>query len=541
MGLSACFYFCSNYPVNKITALKANVMAELRTQEQQVLAALESLGGSATVDQIIQTCQIQDTAVMRTALTLQEKNLIVIKAKIQNIIKLTPEGEKYAKDGLPERNLILAIAELGGSADLQTAAKKANLPTEITQIALGWIMRKKWATYTPQNNTLRITEALLHQTTIPEGCEETLLKYLENKKQEAQEVLSPELQQATEQLKKRKLLTIEPKTTRTLQITPEGKTITKTRSDNIVSSATIKPIITQLKPQDIINGTWRNSELQKYNIQAPVTKTWGGKKHPYLQFLDEVRAKLVQLGFKEMTGTAVETGFFNFDALYVPQDHPAREASDIYYIKDPQCGDISQHAKIIEHVKEAHENGWKTGSTGWGYKYSLATAQRLLLRGHGTCLSARTLEAGNFEVPSKHFSIARVYRPEITDKTHLSEFNQVEGIVIDKNLNLKDLLGVLGKFAMEIAGADKIRFKPDYFPFTEPSVELSAYKEGYGWVEFGGSGIFRPEVTMPLGVKEPVIAWGLGVDRLFMMRAGIEDIRMIFSQDLSWLRKKQVT
>ena len=247
------------------------------------------------------------------------------------------------------------------------------------------------------------------------------------------------------------------------------------------------------------------------------------------------------MGFQEMTGTAVETSFFNFDALYVPQDHPAREESDIYYIKDPQYGDISQHGEAVEHVAETHENGWITGSTGWGYKYSLLAAQRLILRGHGTCLSARTLESKNFQVPSKHFSIARVYRPEITDKTHLSEFNQVEGIIIDENLTLKDLLGVLGKFAMEIAGADKVCFKPDYFPFTEPSVELSAYKEGYGWVEFGGSGIFRPEVTLPLGVKVPVIAWGLGVDRLFMMRAGIDDIRMIFSQDLDWLRRKQVT
>ena len=509
-------------------------MAELRTQEQQLLSALESLGGTAIVEQLVQTCGIQDTAVMRNALTLQEKNFATIRAKIQNIIKLTPEGERYAKGGLPERNLILATAELGGTADLKQAAEKAGLEQQFIQIALGWVMRKKWATYTPQNNTLRITEALLHQTTIPEDCDETLLKYLQNKKQEPQEDLSSELQRATDQLKKRKLLTIEPKTTRTIQITPEGK---KAVAENKIAPQEI----TQLTPELIITGKWHTAKLQKYNIEAPVAKMWPGKKHPYLQFLDEVRAKLVQLGFQEMTGTTVETSFFNFDSLFVPQDHPAREASDIYYVKDPPCGDISQHTKALEHVKETHENGWKTGSTGWGYRYSIQAAQRLLLRGHGTCLSARTLESGNFEVPSKHFSIARVYRPEITDKTHLSEFNQVEGIIIDKNLNLKDLLGVLGKFAMEIAGADKIRFKPDYFPFTEPSVELSAYKEGYGWVEFGGSGIFRPEVTLPLGVKEPVIAWGLGVDRLFMMRAGIEDIRMIFSQDLSWLRKKQVT
>jgi phenylalanyl-tRNA synthetase alpha chain len=509
-------------------------MVELRTQEQRLLAALESLGGSASVEQLIDACGFPDTAVMRNALTLQEKNLIAIHADYQSIIKLTAEGEQYAKNGLPERNLIKTVAELGGSADLQKAAKQAKIEPQFIQIALGWAIRKKWATFTPQKNTIHITETLIHQSIIPEGCDETLLKYLNDKKQATLDDLSNELKAATEQLKKRKLLTVEPKTKRILQTTPEGK---KAQAEN----KTTQQEITQLTPELIITGKWHTTKLQKYNIQAPVAKTWLGKKHPYLSFLDEVRSKLVTLGFKEMTGTCVETSFFNFDALYTPQDHPAREASDIYYIKDPQYGDISNHATTVQHVKETHENGWKTGSTGWQYKYSLLTAQRLLLRGHGTCLSARTLEDKNLEIPSKYFSIARVYRPEVVDKTHLSEFNQVEGIIVDENLTLQDLLGVLGKFAMEIAGADKVRFKPDYFPFTEPSVELSAYKEGYGWVEFGGSGIFRPEVTLPLGVKAPVIAWGLGVDRLFMMRAGIDDIRMIFSQDLDWLRKKQVT
>jgi len=126
------------------------------------------------------------------------------------------------------------------------------------------------------------------------------------------------------------------------------------------------------------------------------------------------------------------------------------------------------------------------------------------------------------------------------DKTHLTEFNQVEGIVVDESLTLRDLLGILGKFALEMAGADEVKFRPDYFPFTEPSVELAAYKKGYGWIEFGGSGIFRPEVTEPLGVNVPVIAWGLGIDRLFMMRAEIEQINQIFTSDLDWLRRKAV-
>jgi phenylalanyl-tRNA synthetase alpha chain len=281
-------------------------MAELRTQEQQLLSALESLGGTATVEQLIQACGIQDTAVMRNALTLQEKNFLKIHAKIQNIIKLTPEGETYAKNGLPERNLILATADLGGTADLQVAAKKSNLSSEFVQIALGWTIRKKWATYSPQNNTLHITEALLHQTTIPEDCDEAFLKHLNTKHQAAQEDLSPELQKATEQLKKRKLVTIEPKTTRNLQITNEGK--------KAFSEVKIAPQeITQLTPEMIITGKWHTAKLQKYNIEAPVAKTWSGKKHPYLQFLDEVHAKLVQLGFQEMTGTAVETSFFNFE------------------------------------------------------------------------------------------------------------------------------------------------------------------------------------------------------------------------------------
>ncbi len=509
-------------------------MVELRTQEQQLLCALQAAGGNATVEQLIEKTSLQDAAVMRLGLTLQEKSLITIHAKHQNIIRLTAEGEAYAKKGLPERSLIRAVAALGGASDLKRAAEQAGVDPQFIQIALGWAIRKKWALYTSSDNTLRVAENLIHQAFIPEGADEKLLATVKEKVQVALEELKQDaLKEAAEQLKKRKVITIEPKTSRTLQITAEGK--------KAAAEAKATPQeVTQLTPELIITGKWHTAKLQKYNIEAPVAKTWPGKKHPYLQFLDEVRAKLVQLGFQEMTGTAVETGFFNFDALYVPQDHPAREESDIYYTKDPAYGDISQHAEAVEHVRETHEDGWTTGSKGWGYKYSLLAAQRLILRGHGTCLSARTLEAKKFQVPSKHFSIARVYRPELIDKTHLSEFNQVEGIIIDENLTLKDLLGVLGKFAMEIAGASRVRFKPDYFPFTEPNVELSAYKEGYGWMEFGGSGIFRPEVTLPLGVKEPVIAWGLGVDRLFMMRAGIEDIRMIFSQDLDWLRKMEV-
>ena len=507
-------------------------MVELRENEIRILAALDKLDGKGTIEQLMLECELPDAAIMRSALILQESGLAKIHAHIETKIKLTSEGEVHAQNGLPERRILNAVIALGGKATLTQAAKEASLEQQFAQIALGWTQRKKWATFDSKTGTL------MASSSPDEGNDEKLLTVLTSKEVVNFSELNSELQVAVDGLKKRKAITAEDKTERVLELTDDGQQAIEGGAADLTVGA---KEITQLTPELIIKGDWRNVRFQKYNIEAPVAASWPGKKHPYLAFLDEVRAKLVTLGFQEMVGSAVELSFFNFDALFTPQDHPARELDGIYRIKQPEYGDLSAYSKAVERVKATHESGSDTGSAGWGYKYSMKEAQRLILRGHGTCLSARTLLSKDLKIPSKHFSIARVYRPEIVDRTHLSEFNQVEGIVIDENLTLRDLLGVLGKFAKEIAGADKIRFKPDYFPFTEPSVELSAYKEGIGWIEFGGSGIFRPEVTKPLGIDVPVIAWGLGVDRLFMMRAGLDDIRSIFSQDLDWLRKKQVT
>lgn len=507
-------------------------MVDLRENEIRILAALDKLDTKATAEQLMLECELPDAAVMRSALILQEKGLVQIHAKMETKIKLTAEGEIHAQNGLPERRIINAVVALGGRATLKQAAQEASLVQQFAQIALGWTQKKKWAKFDPKSDFLEVLSSP------NEGNDEKLLNILCGKEQIFLSQLTPDLKDAVDSLKKRKAITVEDKTERILELTKNGQEAIEGGAADL----TLGPKeITQLTPELIIKGEWRNVRFQKYNIEAPVLACWPGKKHPYLNFLDEVRTKLVNLGFQEMVGTSVELSFFNFDALYTPQDHPATEEDGIYRVKKPDYGNIDAYSPVVERVKATHENGNDTGSTGWGYKYNPREAQRLILRGHGTCLSARTLLTKNLQIPSKHFSIARVYRPEIVDKTHLSEFNQVEGIVVDEKLTLRDLLGVLGKFAKEIAGADKIRFKPDYFPFTEPSVELSAYKEGLGWIEFGGSGIFRPEVTRPLGIKVPVIAWGLGVDRLFMMRAGLDDIRSIFSQDLDWLRKKQVT
>jgi phenylalanyl-tRNA synthetase alpha chain len=508
--------------------MKGNAMVELREHERKTLLALQRLNGKASIEQIMNQSGLSDSAVMRAVITLQEKKMVRTSEKKQTIVKLTEEGRTYVKIGLPERRLMIALEKLNGKATLGKVVEKAGLDKQFVPIALGWIQRKKWATLDSKTKTLQILGEL------EEGNDEKLLKLLGEKKEATSvDELTPELQEYTQVLRGRKLLDVEEKTKRIVDLTDAGREATK-KGLRAVSE------VTQLTPELIISGKWRKVKLQAYNIEAQVANTWLGKKHPYLQFLDDVREKLVALGFKEMTGTAVETSFFNFDALYTPQGHPAREPSGAYYIKSPKYGSVDSYKHIVANVKKTHEDGWKTGSSGWKYKFSVKEVKRLILRSHTTCLSARTLLSKDLEIPSMYFSIGRCYRPEVLDKTHLTEFNQVEGIVVDKDLTLRDLLGVLEKFAIDIAGADKAKFVPDYFPFTEPSVELRAYKKGYGWIEFGGSGIFRPEVTLPLGIEVPVLAWGLGVDRLFMLKAGIGDIRQVFSLDLDWLRKQEV-
>jgi len=502
-------------------------MVDLRQYELKALATLSRLSGKAFAERLVNESGLSDAAVMRSALTLKEKDLVAIHEDRMTVLRLNAEGQVYAECGLPERQMVSALERLGGKGSVEKVIGEARLGKQTVPIALGWVQRKKWAVLDSKAGVLQLTEAS------NVGDDEKLVKLLSEGKEVTVGSLSRELQDAFRLLKGRKLLDVEEKVRWEIEITDLGRAVLKKEAKAAVE-------VTQLTPDLIVGEKWRGVKFQRYNIEAPVAKTWAGKKHPYLRFLDGVKEKLINLGFREMSGTNVETSFFNFDALYTPQDHPAREAMDIYFVKSPKHGRLGVNKRVLEHVKQTHENGWQTGSTGWRYRYSVDEAKRLVLRGHGTCLSARTLVNKDLQVPGRYFSIARCFRPDVLDQTHLTEFNQVEGIVVDESLNLRDLLGILMTFATEFARAEKVRLKPDYYPFTEPSVELSAYMKGVGWIEFGGSGIFRPEVTLPLGIKMPVIAWGLGVDRLFMMRAGVDDIRYLFSKDLEWLRSKEV-
>jgi len=502
---------------------------ELREHEARTLQALAALGGTARFGQIANKTGLDEAAVMRAVLTLTEKEYTSVRDEATSLAFLTPEGRTYVEQGLPERRIMKVVADHGGRMEASEAARLADVPREMLPIVYGWLKKKAWAALeTTERTTLIVAEKVPPIS----GDEKLLHKLSETSGIEVSKLMPAESAQLRV-LKQRRLVKVQERVDKIISITEEGLKLAE-------QGITVQPEVSSLTPEMLATGSWRHAKLRKYDVRAEVAASWPGKKQPYRRFLDELEWKLIALGFKEMTGPIVETMFFNCDALYMPQDHPAREVHGIYLVKSPEYGDSAPFARYLSNVKKTHESGWKTGSTGWRCPYSETEASRLILRSHGTAQSARTLVSKELEIPGKYFSIARCFRPDKVDKTHLTEFNQVEGIVVGEDLTLRDLLGVLERFAIELAGADKVKFNPDYFPFTEPSVELVAYKEGAGWFEFGGSGIFRPELTIPLGIKVPVIAWGLGVERLFMMKAGIDDMRALFSQDLDWLRKQEL-
>lgn len=284
------------------------------------------------------------------------------------------------------------------------------------------------------------------------------------------------------------------------------------------------------------SGAWKTLSFRSYNIRSRPARLIPGRRNPYMQFLESVKDKLVSLGFEEFDGSMVETEFWNGDALFMPQFHSARDIHDVYYLAEPTKAK-SIEEPFLSRVASAHENGGTTGSRGWGYGFDRDFTRRLVLRSQGTVLSARKLPTAS--VPGKYFGMARCFRYDKVDATHLSDFYQTEGIVLGEDVNLRTLLGFLEMFAVEVAGAKEVKYVPGYFPFTEPSIEVHIKHPVLGWFEMGGAGIFRPEVTEPLGVSVPVLAWGLGIDRIALMALGLNDIRELFSADIESVRLRR--
>uniref|UniRef100_A0A915LVN2 phenylalanine--tRNA ligase n=1 Tax=Meloidogyne javanica TaxID=6303 RepID=A0A915LVN2_MELJA len=305
-------------------------------------------------------------------------------------------------------------------------------------------------------------------------------------------------------------------------------------------------------------GSWRNKNFKKYNFEAMGIIPQSGHLHPLLKVRAEFRDIFFQMGFSEMpTNKFVESSFWNFDALFQPQQHPARDSHDTFFLTEGWVGLIKNRVSplvyrvsnkkpepaistefpkdYVERVKKVHSEGGY-GSLGYKYDWNIKEAQKNLLRTHTTAVSARQLYslAKKGFVPTKMFSIDRVFRNETLDATHLAEFHQVEGVVAEKNLSLAHVIGLFTEFFRK-CGIENLRFKPTYNPYTEPSMEIFAYHQGLKkWVEIGNSGMFRPEMLLPMGLPDNVCVagFGLSLERPTMIRYGISNIRELFGHKI---------
>ena len=263
------------------------------------------------------------------------------------------------------------------------------------------------------------------------------------------------------------------------------------------------------------------------DVEAKVPQTFMGRTHPLKDTIDEIREIFVTLGFSEIIGNMTQSSFWNFDALFTPQDHPAREMQDTFYLDGILSKKIATPDQIKK-VSASHKNNWK-------YSWDIRESQKMVLRTHTTCVTIKHL-AETKPDEARFFSLGRVFRNEKVSYKHLVEFNQIEGVVIGKDATLRNLMGIQREFYKRI-GITKIKFWPTFFPYTEPSLQTMVYNDRLGkWVELFGMGIFRPEVTKPLGITKPVLAWGGGIERIAMLKYGLDDVREFYNNNLDWLR-----
>lgn len=297
---------------------------------------------------------------------------------------------------------------------------------------------------------------------------------------------------------------------------------------SLIRNVETKDFLNAVTHELLLSKEWKKKEFRPFNVEAFPPFYPIAKKHFFKLFLEKLKDIMVSLGFEEVITDYIELEFFNFDLLFQPQDHPAREIHDSFSVEGKGN---PRDQKLVEEVKLIHEKWWK-------YEWNQEISKRLLLRSHTTATTARTL-AKRPKAPFKSFTIGKVFRPDAIDATHILEFHQLDGLIIEDNFTFKELLGVLEEIFKGI-GIEKIKFKPAYFPFTEPSVEAYGLIGKLGWVELCGAGMLRPEILEAVHIKERAGAWGMGIERLAMLYTGVDDVRKLYSYDIEFLRQRKV-
>lgn len=493
------------------------IIDSLSPNERKVVPYIEE----KKISEICKKSGLDKTSVLRALNYLQDKGIVKLSVKKSKIIEIGVNGALYKKKGLPERRL-LNLLDGKRIIPMQEAQKQSGLSNDEFKASIGALKKKAMIELKNQKLILNANKQEIAKKSLEELFIESLpIDY---------DSLTPEQSHALKSLQNRKdIIFIKDDKIIDVEVTELGKKIIK-------QGVKKRDLIEQVTPKILKKESqWRGKKFRRYDVGASVSAINGGKRHFVNQAADYARRIWTDLGFQEMTGDFLQSSFWNFDALFTAQDHPVREMQDTFFIdKNKELPD----KKLVKNVKESHEKG-VGGSKGWRYDWDEEKSKKMVLRTHTTCLSAHTLaELDKKNIPAKFFAIGRCFRNETVDWSHGFEFNQTEGIVVDRNVNFRHLLGYLKQFFKKM-GFEKVRFRPAYFPYTEPSVEIDVWHpEKKVWLELGGAGIFRPEVTIPLlGENIPVLAWGPGFDRIIMDYYSIKDLREIYKNDLTKLRK----
>jgi phenylalanyl-tRNA synthetase alpha chain len=498
---------------------------ELLLKKQEVLS-IRDISAQTGVDLPLVTATLQHC---------RDQGWLTIEEREREELVFAEDAASQVERGLPERQVLSLIVQTGNDSikirDLVEILKEKGI--QLNEV-IKWGKAREWLD--KQKDEIVVTAAgkqALHQPAEDELAVQLAFKL----NPQSLAVFLDELaahgidaNRVKQLLKNRPaLVRIKPRVFRYVALLPAGKQALS-RDIKIIREKN------QLTSEDIVSAEWRNIKLRRYDITLEADKVYPTKIHPLQRIIQQARKAFLEMGFTEVVSPQVESAFWDFDALFQPQDHPARDMQDTFYLSRPNQARLPD-SDTVDRVRQTHQDGWQTGSRGWGYQWSHDRARQLVLRTHTTAASIRAL-AEDPNPPRKVFCVGKVFRNEAISYKHLPEFFQVDGIVIDEQANLASLLGTLKEFYAKM-GFEKVKFKPDFFPYTEPSIEVSGFMESRNrWLELGGSGIFRPEVTRPFGCRVPVLAWGLGLERLAMMRYNIEDIRELYWSDLD--RTKEI-
>jgi phenylalanyl-tRNA synthetase alpha chain len=450
---------------------------------------------------------------------LQAEAFAVSKPISYTFFEITTEGEEVIANGSPEFRLFSAIPAEGGVDQKELMASFG----ASFKVAQGPCMKNKWI-------KLEKAEGKLYRAI--ESITDLTADFLKTIKAAKGDLAAVTDKNTITGLKRRTLIK---------EITLKSVCVSK--GPNFALQRV--KMQADLTKEMMDSGAWKTLAFKPYNFNCKGSESGGGYLHPTLKIRAEFRKILIAMGFDEMpTNQWVESSFWNFDALFQPQSHPARDMHDTFFMKSPK-ETLRVPEDYYERVKDMHEKGGEcAGSTSIGYRYDFQRKEAFknLLRTHTTSVSSAMLyklanQPGGF-TPAKYFSIDRVFRNETMDATHLAEFHQVEGLIADYDLSLGDLIGTIKSFFSAIGMTD-IRFKPAFNPYTEPSMEIFAYHPTLKrTVEIGNSGIFRPEMLGPMGLPENVrvIAWGLALERPVMIKYGVQNIRDLFGHKCDFQR-----